>query len=74
MIVRDKTEEETEQQLFALQRLLAQKLSTKTMINVHLVRRKRRLQSSYEACNDPVSRSLRRLKGIALVILRLSNL
>lgn len=48
------------EQLFALQRFLAQKLSTKTkqLVNVHLVRRKRKFQATYEACNDPVSKSV----------------
>ena len=47
------------EQLFALQRFLAQKLSTKTkqLVNVHLVKRNRKYQATYEACNDPVSQS-----------------
>lgn len=46
-------------QLFALQRFLAQKLSSKTkqLVNVHLVKRKHKFQVIYEACNDPVSKS-----------------
>lgn len=47
------------EQLFALQRFLAHKLSTKTkqFVNVHLVKRTRKFLTTCEACNDPVSKS-----------------
>lgn len=63
------------EQLFALQRFLAHKLSTKTkqLVNVHLVKRKRKFQATYEACNDPVSNSAnsveRERNEVELVIL-----
>lgn len=63
------------EQLFALQRFLAQKLLSKTkqLVNVHLVKRKRKFQATYETCNDPVSKSAnsdeRERSEIELVIL-----
>lgn len=47
------------EQLFALQRFLAHKLSTKTkqLVNVHLVKRKRKFLTTCKACNNPVSKS-----------------
>ena len=63
------------EQLFALQRFLAQKLLSKTkqLVNVHLVKRKRKFQATYETCNDRVSKSAnsdeRERSEIELVIL-----
>lgn len=63
------------EQLFALQRFLAQKLSSKTkqLLNVHLVKRKRKFLTTYETCNNPVSNSAnsneRERNEIELVIL-----
>lgn len=63
------------EQLFALQRFLAQKLLSKTkqLVNVHLVKRKRKFQATYETCNDRVSKSAnsdeREHSEIELVIL-----
>ena len=47
------------EQLFALQRFLAHKLSKKTkqLVNVYLVKRTRKFLTTCEACNDPVSKS-----------------
>lgn len=63
------------EQLFAQQRFLAQKLLSKTkqVVNVHLVKRKRKFQATYETSNDPVSKSAnsdeRERSEIELVIL-----
>lgn len=63
------------EQLLALQRFLAQKLSseTKQLVNVHLAKGKRKFQATYETCNDPVSKSAnsdeRERNEIELVIL-----
>lgn len=63
------------EQLFALERLLAQKLSTKTkqFLNVRVIKRKRKFKAIYEAWKDPVGKQMnsyeKERKKIALAIL-----
>ena len=63
------------EQLFAVQRLLAQKLSTKTehLLSVRFMKRERKFQGSYEVSGDPVRKSVnsyeREPKEVALAIL-----
>ena len=47
-------------QLFAMQRLLAQKLSTKMeqLLSMHLIKRERKFQGAYEVSGDPVCKSV----------------
>ena len=63
------------EQLFAVQRLLAQKLSTKTehLLSVRFMKRERKFQGSYEVSGDPVCKSVNSYEGepkeVALAIL-----
>lgn len=61
--------------LFAVERLLAQKLSTKTehLLSVRFMKRERKFQGSYEVSGDPVCKSVNSYEGepkeVALAIL-----
>ena len=63
------------EQLFAVGRLLAQKLSTKTeqLLSVRLMKRERKSQGTYEVSDDPVCKSVNSYEGepreVALAIL-----
>ena len=63
------------EQLFAMQRLLAQKLSTRTeqLLSLCLMKRVRKFQGSYEVSGDPVCKSVNSYEGepreVALAIL-----
>ena len=63
------------EQLFAVQRLLAQKLSTVTehLLSVRFMKRERKFQGSYEVSGDPVCKSVNSYEGepkeVALAIL-----
>lgn len=63
------------EQLFAVQRLLAQKLSTVTehLLSVRFMKRERKFQGSYEVSGDPVFKSVNSYEGepkeVALAIL-----
>ena len=52
-------------QLFALQRMLAWKLSTKTeqLLSLRLMKRERKFQDSYEVSGDPVCKSVNSYEG-----------
>ena len=63
------------EQLFAMQRLLAQKLSTRTeqLLSLCLMKRERKFQGSYEVSGDPVCKLVNSYEGepreVALAIL-----
>ena len=63
------------EQLFALERLLAQKLSTKTeqLLSVRLMKQERKFQGTYEVSGDPACKSVNsyeeEAKEVALAIL-----
>ena len=63
------------EQLFAMERLLSQKLSTKTkqLLSVRLMKRVRKFQGTYEVSGDPVCKSVNSYGGepreVALAIL-----
>ena len=63
------------EQLFAMERLLSQKLSTKTkqLLSVRLMKRVRKFQGTYEVSGDPVCKSVNSYEGepkeVALAIL-----
>ena len=63
------------EQLFAMERLLAQKLSTRTeqLLSVRLMKRVRKFQGTYEVSGDPVCKSVNSYEGepkeVALAIL-----
>ena len=63
------------EQLFAIERLMAQKLSTKTeqLLSVRLMKRERKFQGAYEVSGDPVCKSVNSYEGepkeVALAIL-----
>lgn len=63
------------EQLFAVERFLAQKLSTKTehLLSVRFMKRERKFQGSYEVSGDPVCKSVNSYEGepkeVALAIL-----
>ena len=52
-------------QLFAMQRMLAWKLSTKTeqLLTLRLLKRERKLQDSYEVSGGPVCKSVNSYEG-----------
>ena len=52
-------------QLFAMQRMLAWKLSTKTeqLLSLRLMKRERKFQDSYEVSDDPVCKSVNSYEG-----------
>ena len=64
------------EQLFGMQRLLAQKLSTKTelLLSVRLLKRERKFQGTYELSGDPLCKSVNSYEGepkeVALAKLR----